>query len=528
MNFLLNDDVTINSILNGSYTGVADGHGIYMRYPLTGIMSLLYRILPFIPWFTILLLGCYGFAIWAVLRVTGKKISRPMNWKNTGLISFSAAMLLLLLVPQMLELHYTVATAALCAGAIFLTVFGEMHWVPGIAFALAYCVRQDVFFLAAPFLFVALLWSMTKGRWKNALKMAGIAAGFGIVFMGINALFYSSNEWKEFQEFNRARTDLYDYSWYKQYQDIPDIYEEYGISYEQYLVVDNYALGLDSSLDAAFLQQMHEATQVGDWQDTMLHTVKRMMVLYRDWILKDGKEPFSYVAIFLYLILFMTLMRRKKSLQALLVLALGAGRSMIWMFLFWRGRFPERVMMSLFVIELILLLALLLDVFGEEKQQKLSYQLSFHGAGFVLAVIGIFLLVNSVGKLSDQAALQKDYAVLEDYFEKHKENTYLLDVRTMGVYTKGILDIDTAQPNTMLAGGWVTGSPLMKERYKALGVQDGGEALARKDNVYYVISDEREYDWLEEYLASRYPECRITLADTVKAQKRTYRILSAR
>ena len=49
----------MRDILSGAYAGVPDGHAVYMKYPLTGMLSLLYRLTGKIPWFSAFLAGCF-------------------------------------------------------------------------------------------------------------------------------------------------------------------------------------------------------------------------------------------------------------------------------------------------------------------------------------------------------------------------------------------------------------------------------------------------------------------------------------
>lgn len=539
MNYLLNDDMTINAILNGSYTGTPAGHSVYLSYPLSGLLSLLYRILPVIPWFALLLLGCYVFGAAAVLITVWKRMGKRLSWANVGSMALAIGMIVFLLVPQAVEIHYTVCAATLCMGAIFLAALGEGVWLPAISFALGYCVRRDVFLLAIPFLGVTLLWRMLreKGQWKKAVLLGVSTMVLAGAFMGIHGICYHDKAWQDYNAYNDARTDLYDYTWYKQYEEIPAVYEEYGVTYEQYQVVDHYALGLAHELDVPFLEAMRDASVSVDWQDTTMHTLKRMLVKYRDWILKEKSEPFSYVAILFYLLLLMLLWRQGQYLKSLLVLAMGAGRSAIWVFLFWRGRFPERVMMSLFIIELFLLLAMLLDTLWqmaantEKTASNFQKRLARSQSGwlvlfaFVLFVSGCLLSGQSAEKQKEQATLQEEYQVAADYFESHPENTYILDVRTMGVYTAGFFSREMMQPNTLLAGGWLTRSPLMDERYASLGVLDGGEALAICADTYYVTTNADDATWLQSYLQTRYPDCSVSVTDSLKLETKTIYIL---
>ena len=46
----LNDDVLLKDILSGAYSGSPDAHSIQMLYPVSFLISLLYRIFPALPW----------------------------------------------------------------------------------------------------------------------------------------------------------------------------------------------------------------------------------------------------------------------------------------------------------------------------------------------------------------------------------------------------------------------------------------------------------------------------------------------
>ena len=52
--FYTNDQVLMRGIANGSYTGLQDGHLVYIIYPLSGILSFLYKLLPRIDWYDLL------------------------------------------------------------------------------------------------------------------------------------------------------------------------------------------------------------------------------------------------------------------------------------------------------------------------------------------------------------------------------------------------------------------------------------------------------------------------------------------
>ena len=44
------DDVGIRNIVSGLYTGSPEAHSYFMRYPLTALLSLLYKSIPHVYW----------------------------------------------------------------------------------------------------------------------------------------------------------------------------------------------------------------------------------------------------------------------------------------------------------------------------------------------------------------------------------------------------------------------------------------------------------------------------------------------
>ena len=53
----LNDDVLIKDILSGAYTGTPSGYNNQMMYPISVLIAGLYRLIPSVPWYGIMLMG---------------------------------------------------------------------------------------------------------------------------------------------------------------------------------------------------------------------------------------------------------------------------------------------------------------------------------------------------------------------------------------------------------------------------------------------------------------------------------------
>ena len=145
--FYLNDDVTMRSILSGAYTGTPDGHAVYMQYPLTGLIALLYRAIHFVPWFELFLAGC----IWSCMMLLIYHATKPY-------VGFGIAIVLYL--PFCFYMHYTIVAALLAGTAIFLIAAKKKLLWPIVLFLVAYMIRSQIGLLSLPFMAAAIVWRL--------------------------------------------------------------------------------------------------------------------------------------------------------------------------------------------------------------------------------------------------------------------------------------------------------------------------------------------------------------------------------
>ena len=82
------DDLAMKSIISGVFTGTPDGHSVFMRYPLSWLLSQLYRIWAGVDWYDLFFMGCHGWCVWLIFarcgRMTGKKIPGYLVWAPAG------------------------------------------------------------------------------------------------------------------------------------------------------------------------------------------------------------------------------------------------------------------------------------------------------------------------------------------------------------------------------------------------------------------------------------------------------------
>lgn len=522
--YSMNDDVMMKSILSGTYAGVPDGHAVYMKYPLTGLISLLYRIAGNIPWFDLMLVGCFWLTISAVLcRVV--KLGRECQSGRMKYIVLAVFVLLCTTVflPHLLTLHYTLVAAMVGGCGLFLMMTGEGP-VSLLLLLLCYCIRSQVFFLLLPFLAVAVLWHLLM-QWREKreckamlVRLSGLVAAVAVCMLW-DGLMYRNGDWQQYQEYNDSRTRLYDYEYLAPYEENQAAFEEANISKAQYDILEQYVLVLDRGIDAETMEKASDITaDLVDGQSTLAERVKDSIREYY-YHFRYTDTPYKYLVVCGYLFLLIILWCKRQLLPSLLVCCMAGGRSLIWVYLIWKGRFPERIYASLYFIELMILAGMLLDALWCAKEERTKAAKA--GAWSVAVVVSVLCLcvgVHQWTEMYDRTMVNRQeqlaWDAMTEYCEAHPEELFFLDVTSMVSYSGKVFDNETTQENYLLAGGWMSESPLLKGRLE--DASDGAELLCRNGEQYkYIVAANRATDWLQEYCESRFQEVEIQKIDTI-------------
>ena len=204
------------------------------------------------------------------------------------------------------------------------------------------------------------------------------------------------------------------------------------------------------------------------------------------------------------------------------------GRTIIWMYLLLRGRFPDRVYLSVCGMECILLAGMLWKLLPSVIWKKWG-TIALAGA---CALCGLWQGTTVILQQVDHAKIEKSYEILYQYLEEHEDNTYLLDVRTMLGDTGKVLDFDTTQDNYFQLGGWISASPVLQERMEQVALAegvtdksvDGADLLRYGSRVYFVVEETRGMDWMSAYMAARFPGTKMEVTERLAGEDRVFLI----
>lgn len=499
--FYLNDDVAMRSILSGAYTGTPDGHAVYMKYPLTGVLALLYRILGVVPWmelfFAISIFLCMSF-------FADCFVSRMMGC----VLAFGIYM------PFVLYMHYTLVAALLAATAVFLLVKGHMGIKAWMLLLLSFLIRSQVGLLSLPFVICAWVWRMGLldggQRKQESIRMLKWGASWIAAVLCcslIHSVCYSSPEWKEYLDYNDSRTLLYDYTNFLSVDTYGENCTAYGMTSTEYNILYNYNNMLDSSIDAKRMEEIADKVfesmkPAGD----LFSSVKNSVRQYITHIRYDD-APFNYIWLGAVLILGCCCVLGKRWFMLGIVAVLELGRSFVWIYLIWKGRFPQRVSQSLYLLEILLLLGMLMTLANGINPAEKVKKIAAWGLTVALLFSCLSQWRNTFDELKYRDDVQKDWETVKEYCEERPETIFFADVFSVVQYAEKQYTRDCE--NIVLLGGWLSASPLTGEIFDKIGVADAGAALYDGKEVKLLAVKDRDVQWLEAYLQERFGPCEL-------------------
>lgn len=557
----LNDDVLIKDILAGTYTGTPEGRNIQMLYPAGFLISVLYRFSPTLPWYGIFLCAAHALCFCLI----GKRVISFANGivRKSLLLLFQTFLFGGLLLWEFVYVQYSVTCALLVATGVFLfyTTDDELSAgrfirknIVSIALViLGFYVRTEMMLLLCPLVGAAGIakWSLGAKHThtamfgvKNLIKYLAtpviVAGGMGIGLL-LHAVAYSGSEWDEFERFFEYRTELYDFQ-----AEPPDYaqnrayYWKLGLSEAQIELLLNYNFAMDESLNADVLQSIvdYNRTELEKpYFKTGLYEGIREY-LYRLLHAQDG--VWAYLVIALYVLIFLTgMMQWDYSVPWKLAL-LAFMRTVSWMYLIMRGRTPERITVSLYLCEVLILSAMLLcqmHAFYADYRKKL-YQKRTDGrtpylplyrrywrmtVALILTALVLVPALQSVREVEQEQkrreSVNAEWDELRAYFAEHDENFYLLDVYSTVAYSERMFPADNRYRNYELCGGWAAKSPIYAEKLSRYGVGNIESDLLYMNNLYFVTRVDRGTDWMTAYYRARGYDVRVAREDVFEFGK---------
>lgn len=478
----LNDDVLIKDILSGAYTGTPSGYNNQMMYPISVLIVGLYRLIPSVPWYGIMLMG--GLAT-SVSIIAYRLLCYTLNiWIKHAMSVFAIVFILGVYLDEITNMTYTVVSAMLATAAcVWVLTDNNLRLrdniVPIVLCIISFNIRSEMFLLMCPYMaavaLIKFIFDLSKKALRN-LSVIAVVILVGVVFTFlIDTIAYSGSEWREYRRLFDARTEVYDFTGIPEYDTNEDFYESEGITREQWQLLVDYNYALDDNISSDTLETIASYVRSGEAKDANGDPYTRANVGIKtamgqyirsliDFTANSMYMPLRLIVtlLFIALIILSVLSRRGDMLVGLAIVFLC--RSVPWIYFYHSGRPVERLSHPMFFIEAAILLTMLCQTEIGRLDKGLVY--------LTLILILVLCVVNLKTEWSETARQMREREEVNASYEKLCEHTmttegyYLIDVYSTVDFTEKMFALQADKSNQMLAGGWMAGSPLDAKKEK--------------------------------------------------------------
>lgn len=527
--YRINDDQAMMNILSGNITGTPDAHAIFIQYPLGYLISSLYVFKSGYDWYAFIMI-LFNFS--SIFFILYRMISVKENIKKK--IIFISIFLFLFSVGFIFEIvtfQFTTVAAMLGAATLFwlftmktnLNVKDAVlnYLVAIMLFIGSFCVRIEIGLVTL--VVAAVLWFFKWSGEKKRFSKGTIVRYLSLIFIviicagvikNIDNQAYSSKEWQDYKEYNKYRSGVCDFYEFPDYGENQDFYNSLGITYESYELMINYCLIVDEATDQKAMKSIYEkAKQLNEVEKSTANRIKDVARDFYKKVFDTYYLPVSLLVVFLFLGLIVAFLKRKDYRNVSLVLGFILVKLLLWSYLIFAGRTVERVGISLYIIDLIVLAAMFFENRDEIFNQKISLKIKENIFVKILFItLFLFVLLTSMYKgysttkaisldLKEKAIAREE---LDEYMLSHPNNVYFFDINVISKYTWKINSTSTGKYiNAICLGGWTAFSPQEEKKIADSGINNIQQSLLEKDNTF-IIADEKNIKIYIDYFSIKY------------------------
>lgn len=470
--FQTNDDRIISEVLSGAAGSSPDAHVVYVNYLLALPLSLLYRITGTVPWYGLFLFFCqaaaYACFLDCLLEYSKSKWEAAVSVVLTAvyfLFNFSLTG----------QIQYTSTAAFLAAAGYFCLLLhegqdqGKKRLIVFAALELiAFLLRDQAMLMIQPFgaaVLAGLALARRDRSWKQSLltvakPLALVAAIIVTGWLG-TLLGYHGEGWKAYESYNASQTIMFDYDGKPEYEEVQEILDKYGVTHTEYEAYENYVI-LDWDITPECAQELADYAR----EHRSLISFSDMAGKYFQYMWQENFWKINRAIVLLWVMFCVFLLAVRAYSLLLPAGALLAAKTIVWGYLFYRGRLPLRITLPLFACELAMLLGLLILVYRRRAEKGWQKILML----CICAVLFYFGFQSGREQYryvkeqnQGQQIFMKGMYEIEDFCRAHPQNRYLVDAYAMNSYKGSVFETKIyKRRNSVVTGSWYSNSPVMR------------------------------------------------------------------
>ena len=516
------DDRSMMEIVSGQYLGMPDPHTIFMGYWYSLFLTGLYTVLPNVDWYAF----CYIVmqAMCMILILFRLVRERERKWEKVLCAVLALSSFAAFGVQATVQLSFTTTAAVLGVTVVFLYATAEkLEWKDAaLLFFLLFLtsqVRFDIFCMTVPVCAVLWIFRVAVQGQRERIQFLMPAAALAVLALAMLGNFagYGSAEWRAYKSYDNSRTAIYDFPDYTfpEYEGAEELYSSVGIETKSRArTLINYNYTADDQITPEFFRDYIEAYQ--KMYPSEQTVVQRLVQSVKDY-LKGVRDNRFYMQHLLGLAMYagLVILALWKKEWGLLgkTLCTGGIQGIMWIYLLYKGRIPDRVIYSMNLMLLVTAFLLWREIFPRISLPGAARKAGVVACMFVLCYLAGAQTATFRGKNQELSRWNQNIESLKEYCMEHPDNFYFNDVTSLAFTTYNVR-LWRDQPyvmNYMSLGDWMSFSPIWKKKLEQEGIESVKEALYGRNNVYLICS----FDKGLEYLVSLYPNVECTEADDI-------------
>ena len=311
----------------------------------------------------------------------------------------------------------------------------------------------------------------------------------------VEHLAYSAPPWKAYLHFNNLNTQLYDYCGVPAYDQHQGLYQSIGVSRETYQLLREWTFTVhDAGNSKTFAALVDDCLARRGSKLRLPWVSSRTEEVAFDLLHNVSGPTFAVTNIGWFVLGAFVLANWKSSFtygDALFLLAFVGIHFGEWYYLVINGRYPDRVVWAIYLIELPVLAALALRSRGPLRQPAPnSYRLVVSLLAALILLPAAYYQAGVVrAQVLRQRGSNRTFEKADAYAAHHPQSFYFLAGRSFTTSTKTFkIRADNRFENYTSLGGWGFFSPLLLQNWRRHGITDVKHDLIERDNVFLLAT----------------------------------------
>lgn len=537
--FATNDDYGLMSILAGYKSGTPSAVSFYCEYLYAVIVSGLYNINSYIPWYTLIFLFLTLINCLCLYYVISKSLIESGYSKyRRSIASFVFICFILgIYFFNLVYITFSIVPAVCGCSAVLLilsmndeNISVTNNIVTGFIFVLfffSWNIRIESGYVAFISAIAAIVYTVINNRIKirrGALLVIGIVA---IMAISVFADWYVGIDsgWNDFKLFYDACGQYTDYT-HLTFEEAPDLYQSIGWNENMYYLVDDWFF-MDDSVNYQSFNTLNNAIA----NETVYgYSSKRALIVGMFNTFKNSSlwiKAFAIVWVITVVVIsicsFVNSEDRKMAVKDVL------GPILFWLlgfafttYLLMRGRFLDRAVYPIVFCTMLpsMILSFRNALTIKSSQSKTCKNVSSYQPLIVLLIVtvtGACLAIAALGVITANwdnynPEYTKVKMNLEQYVMDNDEYFYINDTSLTMTGDPFVVYPEKKPTNYTFWGGTYLKSPLYYEQIKMYGVDDFNRAVFLREDVRFV-SQRGINEFLLNYMKEEYPNCSAEITD---------------